>query len=673
MASGFVKAELTTYRQGRPQVSCWLLYKSVSRLVFGLILWKWMNGVDSLGSNQECRIGYRHSNSRVSQCLASIRKLGNRRSSEGLRSFKPSKGTNLFILIILAGDIEMNPGPRFQCGLCKKYCKASDRLLECEECEKRFHASCSNLSDNELLRIESGDGAWYCTICKADCGLCSGAVLKGHKAVRCDSCNMWIHNECLYIAETQYEIVNNTNCTWICPKCEFFNFSDSFFGEQVNLETENRFVPLTKEKKDRSSPCGTNKSSFISGLKFISMNINSIRGKKLELLAFLDFHQPHVVAIQETKIDSSGATSEPFLETCPYSVYRKDRNIHGGGVMLLVHKDISHMHITELENDSESIWVKVFANKTSHFVASWYRPPGSTSEEFKLFREQLDYIKTHHKGKKLPSAHVLGDFNFKDIDWPDRLSKSGSTLSQSQGQILIDIMNDHGLEQMVHFPTREKNTLDLILTTLPGQFQDVHSPDKLSDHDIVSGTLKIFIPPIKKPRRKVYLYQKGDYESMRKDTLEFAKEKYFNGHSDTRSVQENFDLLTSFIQDSVDKHIPSKTNRSVSSIPWITPEIRRKIRRKNKTHAKAKKTGSSKLRSKFETLRREIKADVTKQHDLYVNNLVGDVQANPRDFYRYINSQKKDTQGIPPLKRKNGKGVAQSDLEKAEEFNGQFT
>ena len=85
------------------------------------------------------------------------------------------------------------------------------------------------------------------------------------------------------------------------------------------------------------------------------------------------------------------------------------------------------------------------------------------------------------------------------------------------------------------------------------------------------------------------------------------------------------------------------------------------------------KTGSSKLRSKFETLRSEIKADVRKQHDLYVNNLVGDVKANPRDFYRYINSQKKDTQGILPLKRKNGKGVAQSDLEKAEEFNGQFT
>ena len=35
--------------------------------------------------------------------------------------------------------------------------------------------------------------------------------------------------------------------------------------------------------------------------------------------------------------------------------------------------------------------------------------------------------------------------------------------------------------------------------------------------------------------------------------------------------------------------------------------------------------------------------------------------------------RKKDTQGIPPMKRKNGNGVAQSDLETAEEVNGQFS
>ena len=94
---------------------------------------------------------------------------------------------------------------------------------------------------------------------------------------------------------------------------------------------------------------------------------------------------------------------------------------------------------------------------------------------------------THIKVKKLPSVHVLGDFNFKVIDRSDRLNK---LLSQSGGQMLIYIMNDNGLEQLVHFPTREKIHFILILTSLPGQFQDIHSPDKLSDYDIIAGTVK---------------------------------------------------------------------------------------------------------------------------------------------------------------------------------------
>ena len=61
--------------------------------------------------------------------------------------------------------------------------------------------------------------------------------------------------------------------------------------------------------------------------------------------------------------------------------------------------------------------------------------------------------------------------------------------------MLVDIMNNHGLEQLVNIPTQEETTLDFILTSLPGQFQEVNSLDKLSDQDIVTGTLKVFIPP----------------------------------------------------------------------------------------------------------------------------------------------------------------------------------
>ena len=163
-----------------------------------------------------------------------------------------------------------------------------------------------------------------------------------------------------------------TRCTWICPKCDFFNFSDSFFDDQVNLMTDNRFGPLSMDKNVRLSSNSSKETNFSSktlgGLKLISININSIRGKKLDLMAFLEVHQPHVVAIQETKIDSSVATSELFPETGQYNVFKKNRNLHG--VVLLVHKDTPHMPLSELENDSESVWAKIIANKTSHYVAS---------------------------------------------------------------------------------------------------------------------------------------------------------------------------------------------------------------------------------------------------------------------------------------------------------------
>ena len=65
-------------------------------------------------------------------------------------------------------------------------------------------------------------------------------------------------------------------------------------------------------------------------------------------------------------------------------------------------------------------------------MASWYRPavdghlPVSDNgndlnslEKFdNLFREQLDKIKNINKGNKPPLIHVLGDFNFRDIDVP---------------------------------------------------------------------------------------------------------------------------------------------------------------------------------------------------------------------------------------------------------------
>ena len=105
------------------------------------------------------------------------------------------------------------------------------------------------------------------------------------------------------------------------------------------------------------------------------------------------------------------------------------------------------------KNDSESVWTKIFANKT-HYIASWYREPSGSCEDFQLLRNQLELMKSQRT--ELPPVHILEDFNFRDIIWPDGLNKNGTMLSQSEGHVLADIMNDHGLEQLVNFPTREE-------------------------------------------------------------------------------------------------------------------------------------------------------------------------------------------------------------------------
>ena len=129
---------------------------------------------------------------------------------------------------------------------------------------------------------------------------------------------------------------------------------------------------------------------------------------------------------------------------------------------------------------------------------------------------------------------------------------------------------------------------------------------------------------------------------MRRDSSNFAKDKYFNGHSGSRSVQANFNLITSFIQEAVDKYIPSKTSRSVASVPWITSEVRRNIRKRNKTHARHKRLAVVYSDLSFRNWNSKSKLISRSNMILFVNKLAGDIKVNPKDFYRYTNSQRKE-------------------------------
>ena len=132
-----------------------------------------------------------------------------------------------------------------------------------------------------------------------------------------------------------------------------------------------------------------------------------------------------------------------------------------------------------------------------------------------LFREQLDKIKNINIGNKPPLIHVLGDFNFRDIAWSDRLNKSGSTLSHSGGSDFDRYHEWPWIGTIIQFPYQRKKYFGLNFDlsswsvcrhSFPGQAQ-------WSWHCF--WHIENCYPPVKKSRRKVYRYQKGDYESIR--------------------------------------------------------------------------------------------------------------------------------------------------------------
>ena len=78
--------------------------------------------------------------------------------------------------------------------------------------------------------------------------------------------------------------------------------------------------------------------------------------KKLDLDALLATENLDILAITETFLGEDINNSE-FSEG--YSVFRRDRDRHGGGVMLMVREDIPAIRRQDLETNCEVLWVEL--------------------------------------------------------------------------------------------------------------------------------------------------------------------------------------------------------------------------------------------------------------------------------------------------------------------------
>lgn len=224
-----------------------------------------------------------------------------------------------------------------------------------------------------------------------------------------------------------------------------------------------------------------------STIKVLNVNANSLkkRNKEGTFNAKLQERKPDVVIVTETKLKPSDPTPEIIPDETAYATYRKDRNQHGGGVLVLVSKQYESSRETLYETDCEIIWVRLEISESDPvYIAAYYRPDvrASLSE----FKRSLELVKKSNSNGHL---WILGDFNFPKFNWnEDNPTMEKGCTPKKEYINFLKILNDYNFTQLVKEPTRKDNVLDLFLISNPSNINvktKVEVIPGISDHNIV--------------------------------------------------------------------------------------------------------------------------------------------------------------------------------------------
>ena len=274
--------------------------------------------------------------------------------------------------------------------------------------------------------------------------------------------------------------------------------------------------------------------------------------------------------------------------------------------------------------------------------------------------------------EKIPnhsSVWILGDFNLPDIDWDSNIfTPCGRYPSPSKA--MMEIALDFNLQQVVLKPTRDNSILDLCFTNSPAFVDSREIKPGISDHDVVVVTASIRPKIVKLPKRKVYIYNRADFNSI-STKLEDLNHQLDDDSVKNMDIDKLWDTLTNTIKLAMDTNIPSKITSSKPSVPWINSDIKRKIKKKRKLYNKARKTGDFELWDKFKELRRKNDREMRKLQRDHIRSIGDCLESNnTKPFRNYIKSLRRDVFGVSSL---NSEGrIISTAREKAETLNNQF-
>jgi hypothetical protein len=420
----------------------------------------------------------------------------------------------------------------------------------------------------------------------------------------------------------------------------------------IIMAPQNNIIHSMNEESDRVSVFTSYRNdnriqrNLISKLKVASINVNGLFGKLEMVELVLRTHNIDIMCLQETKLNESHLDST--LNFTDYNLYRKDRNIHGGGVCIYVRTKYNSSMVFN-NKTCEIIGIKMNLHGKPVHVFSVYKPPNVNPD---IFYEDLVDIVTFLLDEN-STVIIAGDTNMNIFE------------SQKKDKV-EKYCNEMCLKNWINTPTHKDSCIDHLMVSKGTEVRNIqfHAPvekwhvsitcevymKKLVNKDIRST-------PTSLPNWKRAAWDAMD-EWIKNQNLPLLIE-----HS--KSVEECWLIQKLIYEEAIRLFVPNRIIDCKQKYKsWISKATIKSLHRKDRLYAKWKISNCQRKRSSFEKARKNCKKLLIQDKRRWVEHTFN--RKNTNTFWLEVRKLTKQSvrSGIPELHE--SENIARTEAEKAD-------
>ena len=384
-------------------------------------------------------------------------------------------------------------------------------------------------------------------------------------------------------------------------------------------------------------------------------NVRGLRTKTAALKQRLASCEYDIVVLTETWLRSDICNAE---FSSGYSIFRCDRSestsnfSRGGGVIVAVKHglpcvDISLNNVSQLEQ----VVVCVKLTNRSLYIFGIYLPPNSDPTLYCSHSSAVQHVTDLCSDKDV--IILLGDYNLPHLQWSFDDEINGFlplNVSSEQEIALSESISGCGLVQLNSIANHNRRVLDLVFTSSPDISElsqpvlpllptDDHHPPLLLQIDV-----SCFVSLPAEPELDVinFDFRHGDLISLNHELALIDWDHHLQGHSIDANVLLFYDKLYGILNSKLPRR--RRINTSVIRKPWWTAELRNlrnRLRKTRKRYLSRKTVENRNLLLLAESSYNDL-LNVSFRN--YLDNLQSNLKKNPSMFWKFIKTQKSNSQ-----------------------------